>query len=216
MSTLNNELWEEIYEMLEKSNKKIVVNMSDKGKGKNTLDRLQVTSNSVLGSIAYNTTGIIVDNWVRILGADSEKNRGLLSYNEMNELGIANKIEKMLIIADDVVGGVFALNAGRFSEGVGDVWYFAPDTLEWESLEFKYAEFLAWAVNGDIHEFYSDMRWKAWEKDVKNVQFDEAILIYPFLWSNEVQLETAEKKVVPVDELLNINKEYSEKFKLNL
>lgn len=216
MSTLNNELWEEIYEMLEKSNNKIVVNMSDKGKGKNTLDRLQVTSNSALGSIAYNTTGIIVDNWVRILGADSEKNRGLLSYNEMNELGIANKIEKMLIIADDVVGGVFALNAGRFSEGVGDVWYFAPDTLEWESLEFKYAEFLAWAVNGDIHEFYSDMRWKEWEKDAKNVQFDEAILIYPFLWSNEVQLETAEKKVVPVDELLNINKEYSKKFKLNL
>lgn len=27
---------------------------------------------------------------------------------------------------------------GRFAEDQGMVWYFAPDTLEWESLEMKY------------------------------------------------------------------------------
>lgn len=149
------------------------------------------------------------------MGSDSKKNRGIVSYNLINEDGIAEKIDKMLIVADDIVGGVFALNAGRFSEGIGDVWYFAPDTLEWESLEMKYSEFIAWIAQGEIDEFYSTMRWSLWKEDSKSVNFNEAILIYPFLWSNEIQIEKADKKIVPVEELLDINQDYSKKFNLS-
>jgi hypothetical protein len=167
------------------SNRQTLLNLSETKDGKETLDILQITSKSVLGSIVLNTSGIVLDNWIRILGYDSESNRGILSYNAIGTDGNATKIDKMLIIADDVVGGVFALNAGKFSVGTGDVWYFAPDTLEWESLEMKYSEFIAWVAQGNIDEFYSSMRWSTWKKDSKSVKFDEAILIYPFLWSNE-------------------------------
>jgi hypothetical protein len=197
------------------SNRQTLLNLSETKDGKETLDILQITSKSVLGSIVLNTSGIVLDNWIRILGYDSESNRGILSYNAIGTDGNATKIDKMLIIADDVVGGVFALNAGKFSVGTGDVWYFASDTLEWELLEMKYSEFIAWVAQGNIDEFYSSMRWSTWKKDSKSVKFDEAILIYPFLWSNEIQLETADKKIVPVEELLSINLEYYKKFKLS-
>lgn len=125
MDTINNGLWKEISTIFTDSSKKIKLNINETTNGKNTLEVLQIPSKSALGSIVYNTSGIIVDDWIRILGSDSEKNRGILSYNLVNKDGVATKIDKMLIVADDIVGGVFALNAGKFSIGVGHIWYCA-------------------------------------------------------------------------------------------
>ncbi|WP_332651500.1 DUF2625 family protein [Lysinibacillus sp. 54212] len=215
MSNIDNNLWHEINDMLMSSNRRLVLNSDGLEYGVKSINVLQITSKSALGSIILNTSGIVIDNWIRILGHDSNINRGILSYNSIGENGVATKVDKMLIVADDVVGGLFALNAGAFSEGKGEVWYFAPDTLVWESLEMQYSEFIAWAVQGNVDEFYSNMRWSTWKEDCKNVKFNEAILIYPFLWSNEIQLEKADKKIVPAEELLKINQEYSKKFKLS-
>lgn len=213
MSNIDNNLWQEINNMFISSNRQLILNLDELEDGIKSLDVLQITSKSALGSIILNTSGIVIDNWIRILGHDS--NRGILSYNSIGENGVATKIDKMLIVADDVVGGLFALNAGKFSEGIGAVWYFAPDTLEWDSLEMQYSEFIAWIAQGNVDEFYSTMRWSTWKEDCKNVKFNEAILIYPFLWSNEIQLEKADKKIVSAEELLKINQEYSKKFNLS-
>ena len=215
MSKIDNDLWQEINNMLRSSNRKIDLNLDESKDGIKALDILKITSKSVLGSIILNTSGIVIDNWIRIFGHNSNINRGIIEYNVIEENGVATKVIKMLIVADDVVGGIFALNAGRFSEGIGKVWYFAPDTLEWESLEMEYSEFIAWTTQGNIDEFYSTMRWSTWKEDCKNVKFNDAILIYPFLWSNEIQLEKADKKIVPSEELLKLNQEYSKKFNLS-
>ena len=215
MSKIDNDLWKEIKNMFINSNRKIDLNLDESKDGMKSLDILKITSRSPLGSIILNTSGIVIDNWIRILGHDSNINRGVLSYNSILENGVATQIDKMLIVADDVVGGLFALNAGKFSEGIGEVWYFAPDTLEWESLEMQYSEFIAWIAQGNIDEFYSTMRWSTWKEECKNVKFNESILIYPFLWSNEIQLEKADKKIVPAEELLKINQQYSKKFNLS-
>lgn len=215
MSKIDNDLWQEINNMLRSSNRKIDLNLDESKDGIKALDILKITSKSVLGSIILNTSGIVIDNWIRIFGHNSNINRGIIEYNVIEENGVATKVIKMLIVADDVVGGIFALNAGRFSEGIGKVWYFAPDTLEWEYLEMEYSEFIAWTTQGNIDEFYSTMRWSTWKEDCKNVKFNDAILIYPFLWSNEIQLEKADKKIVPSEELLKLNQEYSKKFNLS-
>ncbi|MBE6047044.1 MAG: DUF2625 family protein [Clostridium sp.] len=215
MSKIDNDLWQEINDMFMNSNRKIDLNLDESKDGIKSLDILKITSKSPLGLIILNTSGIVIDNWIRILGHGSNSNRGILSYNSIVENGIATQVDKMLIVADDVVGGLFALNAGKFSEGIGEVWYFAPDTLEWESLEMQYSEFIAWIAQGNIDEFYSTMRWTTWKEECKNIKFNEAILIYPFLWSNEIQLENADKKIVPAEELLKINQEYSKKFNLS-
>lgn len=215
MSNIDNELWKELNKIFKDSNKNIKLNKSTILEGQNAIDVLKITSKSVLGSILFNTSGITVDNWIRVLGSENEKNRGIISFNKINKEGFVNNIDKMLIVADDVVGGIFAMNSGKFSDGIGDIWYFAPDTLKWESLEMKYSEFITWITIGNTDEFYSTLRWNKWQNDASNVNFDEAILIYPFLWSNEIEIETAEKKIVPVEELLSINQEYSKKFKLS-
>ena len=215
MSKIDNDLWKEINSIFINSHRKIDLNSDELKDGIKSLEILKITSKSALGSIILNTSGIVIDNWIRILGHGSDINRGIIGYNMIGENGVATKIKKMLIVADDVIGGIFALNAGKFSEGIGEVWYFAPDTLGWESLEMKYSEFIAWTTQGNVDEFYSTMRWTTWKEDCKDIKFNDSILIYPFLWSNEIQLEKADKKIVLSEELLKINQEYSKKFNLS-
>ena len=121
-------------------------------------------------------------------------------------------LEKMTIVGQDIVGGLFAINIGKYQEGIKKVWYFAPDTLQWECMDMNYAEFIAWAIQGNTDEFYSSMRWKCWKEDCSKAEFDEMILLYPFLWSKECNLENAVKKVVSSDELIRMNSEFAQKF----
>ena len=111
-----------------------------------------------------------------------------------------------------VGGGLFALNLERFEEAQNAVWYFAPDTLEWESLDVSYTGFIKWVLTGDTEGFYSSMRWDSWEQDCKTISFEEVMLIYPFLWANECNINTASKKAVPFNELYNLNLENWRKF----
>lgn len=47
----------------------------------------------------------------------------------------------------------------RFGQ-TGHVYYFAPDTLEWESTELAYSGFLNWLAEGDFGLFYQSFRWE--------------------------------------------------------
>jgi hypothetical protein len=94
------------------------------------LERLHITTRSPLGAIAYETGGLLLDRgWVRLFGSGHPKlTRALGRWNE--ELGIP--LAQFMIVADDVIGGVFAINAGALGPARGNVYYFAPDTLRWE------------------------------------------------------------------------------------
>ena len=76
----------------------------------------------------------------------------------------------------------------------------------------KYNEFLAWTFQGNIDEFYDTMRWKNWEEEVKGLEINKAILVYPFLWAKECDIENATKKIVAIDEIISMNFDYSNKF----
>ncbi|SFU44040.1 DUF2625 family protein [Butyrivibrio sp. INlla21] len=55
------------------------------------------------------------------------------------------------------------------------------------------------------------MRWTGWEIDVKEVSFDQGLLIYPFLWAKECVIDKADKKVVPFDEIAALNFDYKKR-----
>lgn len=203
------ELWIEICNLISKSSKKICVFEGNKNVGYRELKKMNVFPKSTLGVIVIHSSGIIVDNWLRLVGQKNLKHKGILDYNDYQKENIS--IEKMTIIAQDVVGGLFAINVGKYQDGLKKVWYFAPDTLQWECMYMNYAEFVAWAIQGNTDEFYDSMRWKGWEEICSKVEFDEMMLIYPFLWSKECNIETAVKKVVSSDELIRMNSEYAEK-----
>lgn len=89
---------------------------------------MNIPEQSLLCTIICNTGGIIVDNWVRILGQDTNCGKGVMHYNRNPEF--LDETDGLFIIANDIVGGLFAIDISRFDNDNNNVWYFALDTLE--------------------------------------------------------------------------------------
>ena len=201
-------LWNEILELINNSSKKKQIEINEPSDF-SMVSRLGLEKDSVIGQIIANTKGIIIDNTVRILGS-GEKNKytSIEQYN--NEVGkyLGNDF---FIIADDVFGGVFAFKKTGINEG-STIYYLAPDTLEWEDLEIVYVEFLTFFLNDKSNKFYETFKWESFSKDTEDIKPDQGILIYPYLWSKECNIEEASKKAVPMIELIQLNIEYRKKF----
>jgi len=86
-------------------------------------------------------------------------------------------------IADDLAGGFFAINGGAFPREHNIVHYWAPDSLEWESLEVSYASFFNWLMSTNLNEFYEGLRWSNWGKDVMEYTTNQCVTFYPPLWT---------------------------------
>jgi hypothetical protein len=57
------------------------------------------------------------------------------------------------------------LNGGALGTDSGQVYYWAPDDLDWLELEMGYTEFLQFCLTKGIDDFYEDLRWPSWEAD---------------------------------------------------
>src|SRR4051812_445326 len=76
---------------------------------------LEISTRSILGAVAYESGGIIIDNgWLRILGNGHKRlSRTVQSWNKAASK-IAGKALGPLLVADDVIGGFFAIDfAGK-------------------------------------------------------------------------------------------------------
>src|SRR4051794_23162314 len=109
------------------ANGAVVLPIVSDGQRRACLEALQMTTRSTLGALAHETGGVLVDHgFLRLLGSGSPRlSRQLIAWN--TELGVA--LDQFIIVADDVVGGVFAIDTGELG-APGHVHYFAPDTLE--------------------------------------------------------------------------------------
>lgn len=199
---MNEEMWTKIKNMLNKSEYKLDIFDGNVEKGQADCEKLNIPKDLVLECVIKNCNGICIDNWIRILGQESEERHGVAYYNGLSE---DDCLSGMFVVANDVVGGIYAINIARFENDRDIVWYFAPDTLEWESLEINYTEFLAFAAHGDLEGFYKSMRWNNWKAECEGIGFDEGYSIYPFLWANECKIDTADKRKVPFEEIMNLN-----------
>lgn len=206
--------WPLIQKWLSKARNKVEVLPVNQQQADKVLCDLQVTTRSSLGTVAYHTGGILFDNgWLRFLGSGHNLlPRNLSTWNQFDTQRKARKLDGGLLIADDVVGGFFALNRGLFDGKIGDVFYLAPDTLEWEWLEMGYSEFLYWACTGKLEQFYETFRWNRWEEGVKKTNGNHGILIYPHKWTREAEAINRARSIVPIEELWDLNMMYREKF----
>lgn len=117
----------------------------------------------------------------------------------------AGRSNGFLLIADDAVGGFFAINGGGLGADAGALYYWAPDTLEWEPLELSYTDFLRWALGGGLEEFYEGLRWPGWQADTQALAGDQGFSFYPFLWTREGSPSTSSRKAVDMAELYAMN-----------
>lgn len=86
----------------------------------------------------------------------------------------------------------------------GQIVYFAPDTLEWETFDGGYSHWLMWMLGGGLAEYYSTVFWPSWQTEVASLGLREGITMYPPLWSAEGASDIAgtSRKSVPMPELV--------------
>jgi len=163
---------------------------------------LQVTTRSPMGAIVYETGGILIDHgWLRLLGSGHPKiPRNIVDWN-------AGRSSGYLLFADDAVGGFFAINGGALGSDQGSVYYWAPDTLNWESLGLGYSDFLCWALSDRLNVFYESLRWPGWEVSAQQLAGDQCFTFYPFLWSEQGSVESSSRKAISVAEQFSFNTE---------
>jgi hypothetical protein len=163
---------------------------------------MQVTTRSPMGALTYETGGLLVDTrWVRVLGGGCERLPGIDQWNRFDEQGAMHRFPGALIVGWDALGGFFAVNGGAFGGELGHVFYFAQDTLEWESLERGYSDWLCFLFSGDLAGFYEDQRWSGWEGEVAQVPGDRGISVAPPLFTKGPPIGERSRRSVPLEEL---------------
>lgn len=180
--------YEEILESVKNSSKEIKILPVNMEVVKCIKTKYEINEESLLGTIIFNTGGIIVENWLRVYGS------GELSFYERNDLIQYSDV----IVAEDILGGLFTILND------GNVAYFAPDCLEWEPMEITFSEFLYWTFHGDTDTFYKDYRWDNWKFDLKKIGNDKGISFYPFLWSSADSLESRYREEIPMSEIIKL------------
>ncbi|SKB41031.1 Protein of unknown function DUF2625 [Sphingobacterium nematocida] len=207
--------WPLVQEWILAAKNKVEVLPVDNKQAQDALFKTQVTTRSPMGAIVYMTGGILIDDgWIRILGSGSERlNRSLPDWNKGKAFDDFGNLSPYLLIADDAIGGFYLLNGGGLGEDLGMVYYWAPDNLEFEQLGLTYTEFLSFCLNHDLNDFYKELRWRDWKKDLKNLNADSMYSFYPFLWSKEGKdINKSKKTIVSVEEQYKLNAGFRKQF----
>ncbi|MDQ0769552.1 hypothetical protein QF031_002301 [Pseudarthrobacter defluvii] len=205
--SVDSPAWPRLNALLASSSVDFKVVPADETAKGNVLFRLQVTAASTLGAIASNCGALVVDHgWVRILGAGAKGMEDIATANALGDPDHREAPPGHLVIAYDVLGGVFAINHDDLPAEPGEVCYWRPDTLESTPLGAGHTAFVEWLLNAGAAEFYRELRWPGWEEEVAALSIDEGISVYPFLFTEEGRnITTAARKAVPFRELLYLN-----------
>jgi hypothetical protein len=193
---LNEPAWPSVQAWISQSARSCEVLPSPENERREALFNSQVTTRSPMGAIIFESAGILIDGgWLRVLGAGghSRFNRSLPSWNKGRSKGF-------LFVADDAVGGFFAINGGYLGNDTGKVYYLAPDTLGWMPLRMSYSEFFVWALGPKLDQFYATLRWDSWRDEAKSLSGDRVISFYPFLWAKGPSLGERPRSPVPISE----------------
>lgn len=143
------------------------------------LVQCQVTTRSPMGAIVYESGGILVDDgWIRIFGSGHEKLSRSLPQYTLEATGNNVLSGQMSLIADDIVGGVFALDAGVLGNP-GKVFFFQPDDLSWVDTGMTYSEFIYFCFAGDLDDFYGKLRWPGWRETHADFSGNRTICFVP-------------------------------------
>lgn len=195
--------WPLVQDWISKAKNKVEVLPCDTTKAKDALFKTQVTTRSPMGAIIYSTGGLLVDGgWIRILGSGSTKlARTLPDWNKGKSFKEFGEQPSFLLVADDAAGGFYAINGGAFGSDAGKVYYLSPDTIEWEPLDLTYTEFLHFCFDGNLADFYKELRWSDWKTEVATLDGNKAYNFFPSLWTKEGKdINKVSRKPISVEE----------------
>lgn len=200
--------WPIVRKWIDSAKNKVEALDLDTAKAKEVLFNMQVSTYSTLGAVIYNTGGIMVDNgWIRILGSGSTRlNRSVSEWNKGKSIKEYGDQPDYLLVADDAIGGFFAINYGAFGADLKNIYYLAPNSLNWEPLGFGYGEFVLFCFDSDLSAFYKGLRWSTWNQFIGNLDGSKSYSFRPYLWTEEGKdIEKCTRKLVLTEELFKFN-----------
>jgi hypothetical protein len=181
----------------------------DRAAGERSLVNLQITSRSPMGAVALETGGILIAHgWIRVLGSGHARlPRGIDTWNDLDAMQPEQplRMPRALLVGDDALGGFFALDGGGIAGQPKHVFYFAPDTLQWEHVADSYSEWLTFLMNMDLTTFYGEQLWPGWENDARQLPGDRAFSVVPFLWAKGPPIAERSRRPVPIEELWGLH-----------
>lgn len=204
MINLEEPAWPYVQEWIESGRNHVEILPVTQKKREEALVKAQVTTRSPMGAIIYETGGILVDHgWLRIYGSGHEKlNRSLPFWNE-EALETSLYEVPYLLVADDAIGGFYAVDNGFFG-APQKVFYYAGDIPGWENLDMGYSDFVAAMFDVDFGEYNGSFRWTNWKEDVAELNGDQGIHAYPPYWAEFPKDKERSRKAVPVKELFTL------------
>jgi hypothetical protein len=213
LTSVDDPAWPVILEWVQASPRPVRVLPPPTGDRGRCLRRLQVTVRSPLGALAWESGGLVLDDgWLRMLGGGSAGLPDVATASGLDEPAPESAPPPLLIVAQDVLGGLFAVNGGGLAVDLGEVAYFGPDTLDWTGLGAGHTQFLEWTLIGDTRGFYEDLRWPGWREEVAAVGLDQGLSVYPPLFSAEGSRDVGatSRRPVPWAEIVEFNRSAAE------
>lgn len=214
LSQVDDPAWPELQRLISGCPQPVRVLKADTGHREHVLVSVQSSIGSALGGVVWHTGGVLVDHgWLRILGSGCHQlPRTVLSWAAQLGWTTRGVPPGALVVADDVLGGLFALNWGQIDPdtGINEVFYFAPDSLRWEPLLAGYSAFLCYMLSGGISEFYRDVRWDGWDMEVSRLALDQGVSTSPPPWTKHGKdLSKVSRRPVPLRELVETHFDFA-------
>jgi uncharacterized protein DUF2625 len=197
---MSDEPWQALQEWVRAAKNACELLPGDDALGADVLGAIGVTTSSPMGCLARHSGGLLIDNWLRILGGGGARMRGdLARWNGLGAEPLFDGVPGAFVVAVDVAGGVFAID--RASRHVA---YFAPDSLRWESLNRGYSDFVVTMLNIDLDQFYDGVRWPTWRHDVRDLPLDDGIHAWPPPWTVEGRSGTPSRRRAPLSQIVRM------------
>lgn len=187
--------WLEIKKIFEKSERKIKIVENENPRAAIVLKWAKISYGTDLSAVISACEEIIVDDWVHVLGHGKGKDGQ--SIFMLSSLPDKDQMKDSLVVATDVLGGLFAICRNEKSDDYGNIFYLQPECLVWENSNMDYSEFLIWLANDDLDAFYVDVRWKNWREITARIGVDSALKFTPEIWMEACDISSAPREIVP-------------------
>jgi len=197
----DNSGWNKILELKASARNTVEILPKEPAKAEAALLEAQLSTNTFMGAIIYESGGILIDKgWIRILGSGSSRlNRSVPSWNKGKTPTSVKVPYTFMLVADDVLGGMFALKTnGTQSPDSCIVYYYGPNSLKWKPTGFNYRTFISYCFSGSVKRFYDDFRWTGWEQEVSQMDGNHVISCFPLLWTKNALEQKSNRKIVTV------------------
>ena len=69
-----------------------------------------------------------------------------------------------------------------------------------------YSEFLVWCFGSNLGRFHQSVRWEGWELEISGLAGDQALSIYPFLWTEQGRdIAKCSRRPAAISEISSLN-----------